>query len=284
MIESPVSWGEFAAGSDLMLWRPGIDRRRIRWRAMVTVRHATTAGYAVLGTVAIILGAHATSRPFWWVMVLVGIVLVAGSVVVLAVQYHCADCDHRHGGATCVLCRERSRFFYRRGDVADLPPPLVDAVDQLFTSVHSVHASRAAQWLAPEHLRDIHQMAWNAVTVIDRTRDLHTARSDPACVGCLDADDEHPLTMVDDVLDRVLSCLDQVVLLVRVWEHKLSCANLLNTALPDTLADIVADTGRQADALPEAVFAYITAARDVTNAGPFPWEHDPKPARARDAS
>lgn len=82
--------------------------------------------------------------------------------------------------------------------------------------------------------------------------------------------------MIDDALDDVVRHVHGCLVLTRAWEAKLRHSEL-TTRTDHTLAALPGDTEVQqlaqaAEALPQNVFAYVTAARDITGTGAFPWE------------
>lgn len=289
MSQSPIIEGEFPAGPELMLWRPGVDRRWLRWRATLwpVLR---TLGAAALGVVAFALLITGAAPGGFWPMVPVAVLLTGLSVVGVVVEFRCAEYDHRHRrGKPCRLETDPGAFFYRSGDFRDLPTSTTDSIHRIIAAVAKVHSSPAAAWLAPQQLRDVHRVAWDALGLLDRTRTLRDVLATQRCTPF----DELTLvrsflTDVDVAVDRVLTCLLQAELLVTAWEQKLVeidqraqlRAELNGLRLATPLAAIGA-TVQRAEAIPESMFAYITAARDLTNSGPFDWEqpsHRTQPA------
>lgn len=274
MGESPVIEGEFRTGSELMLWRPGVDRDRLRWRAMWTCLFSAPGIYAVLGAAAAM---YDVQRIGWWVICL-GVLVVSASVLSIWVSYRCVDYDHQHGhDKPCFLDKVRGEYFYRRSDFHDLSPSMVHTAGRIVAAVRDVHVSPASAWLDPQQLRDIHRVAWDALRSLDRTRTLRGVIRDPRCAALSDdlSRAQSRLAEVDDALDNILSYLHQAVLLVRAWEQKLTEAEVrarLRAELDNVPHDMIAATLRRAELVPENIFAYITAARDLTNAGHFEWE------------
>jgi hypothetical protein len=80
---------------------------------------------------------------------------------------------------------------------------------------------------------------------------------------------------LDDELDKLVSQLQACVTLTRVWETKLRHAELAEHAVAvqiELQAASIGPVAALAEELPRSVFAYVTAARDLMAAGPFPWE------------
>ena len=274
MGESPVIEGEFRTGSELMLWRPGVERARLRWRAMWTCLFSVPGICAVLGAAVIM---HGVQRIGWWVICL-GVLVVCASVLSIWVNYRCVDHDHQHRhDKPCFLDKVRGEYFYRRSDFHDLPPSTVHSVDRIIAAVRDIHISPANAWLDPQQLRDIHRVAWDTLQALDRTRTLRTVMDDPRCAALSDdlIHAQSRLAEVDDALGHILNDLHQAVLLVQAWEQKLAETEVrarLHAELDNLPHGMIAATLRRAESVPANIFAYITAARDITNAGPFAWE------------
>lgn len=273
MSQSPVSEGEFPTGPELMLWRPGLDLRRLRRRTVLWPALRTFAA-AALGEIGIAaLVTDEVPREFW-LMIPLSIVLTGASAVAAAVDYRCVEYDHQH--RPCWLERSPGRFFYRMGDFPTLPPATLDHLRRIITAVHRIHLSPAATWLNPQQLHDIHQMAWGTSHILYRTQALRDVLVDPRCTQFVEAAHARSqLATVDDVVERVLTSLLQAELLVTSWEQKLADMDLLGRLrkeLNQATWETIVLTRQQADAVPEGAFAYVTAARDVTSTGPFDWE------------
>jgi hypothetical protein len=152
----------------------------------------------------------------------------------------------------------------------------MDSIRRVIVAVERVHSSPATVWLSAQQLRDVHQVAWDALRLVDQTRSLREVLTDPRCAEF----DELALVRsylieTDEAVDRVLTCLLQAELLVTSWERKLAEIDLLaqlRLELSRVSNETIAATLRRAESVPESIFAYITAARDLTDAGPFVWE------------
>jgi hypothetical protein len=127
--------------------------------------------------------------------------------------------------------------------------------------------------------REAHQAAWEALCCLDRTR---TARVVADQLRCDDEAREsatqvnETLCGIDQALSDVLRHLRHCVTLAQAWTSKLEHADR-ETRVQDTLSSLrggsdAARIAASVEALPQNVFAFVTAARDVTGAGPFPWE------------
>lgn len=274
--EGPVTEGEFPTGAELMLWRPGIERSRLRERAFYAAVFSSPPTCTLLGTTLVAMGALPQQES--WISSSVAVLILAGYALVVWVNFWCADHDHRHGpDKQCFLDRTRGEYFYYRGAFDDLPQPIVCSASTIIATIRGIYVSPAVTWLEPQHLHEIHQVAWDALCVLDQTRDLRKLVDDPRYQVISDdlVDAQARLSVVDDTLDRIVNCLCQVTLLIQAWEQKLTEADLrsqLCAEVDNVPASSMASTLRRAEALTESVFAYVTAARDVTNAGSFVWE------------
>jgi hypothetical protein len=273
----PVTDGLFPIGTELMLWRPDIDHRQLRLRILRAAVFSSPATYALLGATLVAIGA--TPHRISGLFVAIAVLITAGYALVVWVNYQCADYDHQHGPRKqCFLDRTPGDYFYHPTDFRELPLSIVDSVRVIIAAVREAQASPAAAWLAPRHLREIHQVAWDTLYVLDRTRTLRMLATDPhhqtTTAGDLLEARAH-LAAVDGMVEGTVNCLHQVTLLVHAWEQKLAEAELrsqLRTEIATIPDRSITSTLRRAESLAENVFAYVTAARDVTNAGPFVWE------------
>lgn len=277
MSQSPVTEGEFPTGPELMLWRPGVNRRRLRWCAILRslVRTIAATTIVVIGLVG--LATHELSGTRAWLVIIVVIVIVGVCAVCTVVDYRCAEYDHQHRKCRpCTLEAVRGEFFYRVGEFREFAPVTVDSVHRIIAAVERVHSSSAAVWINVQQLHDVHQVAWDALYLLDRTRTLRNVLIDPRSAECEELRRVRSyLAEVDEAVDRVLTYLLQAELLVTSWERKLAELELmaqLRTELSRVPPETIAVCLQRAEAIPERIFAYITAARDVTHAGPFEWE------------
>lgn len=272
----PVTEGEFPTGTELMLWRPGINRNRLRERAFNAAMFSSPATCVLLGTTLIAMGA--LPQKTGWVAKIVTILIVAGYALVVWVTFWCADHDHQHSpNKPCFLDETRGEYYFHRGDFDDLPPPAMYTACVIITTVRGICTSPATTWLDPRHLREIHQVAWDALQALEKIRDLRKLVEDPRYQAIANdlADAQACLSVVDDTLDDVVDYLQQVMLLIQAWEQKLTEADLrsrLHAEVDNIPTSSLASTHHRAESVTEGVFAYVTAARDVTNAGSFVWE------------
>lgn len=277
---SPVTEGQFRTGTALMLWRPGLDYNTMRRRALAESLASSASIHVLLGTVVVVMGIAAVPTPIGWLCLIGGTLAVGINVLRISVDYRYIDTDHQH--APCFLEQVRGEFFYNTHDFVDLEPRVAHSVHRIVDAVHTVHTGPAAAWLGSQQLHDIHQVAWDVLDTVAKTRSLRDVVSGSAA-GTAGTDltlARSQLAKVDDAVEAIDAYLCQAVILVQSWEVKLTEIDLrdrlrleLETAPHDTIDAAL----RRAQSVPEAVFYYITAACDLTDAGRFDWEtrHQP---------
>lgn len=284
MNESPVTEGQFQTGTELMLWRPGLDYAEVRRRALRASLFSSSAMHVVLGATVIVLGVHSAPTTIGWLCLSGGVLAVGINVLRICVDYRYMDCDHQHDA--CFLDKVRGEFFYRPSDFADVDPAVVRAVNHIIGSVHDVYASPGAAWLDFQQVQDIHQVAWDAVHIVDQTRALRAVVTDPR-TGAAGGDltlAQSQLAMIDEAVEMIDAYLRQAVTLTQTWELKLAeidLRNRLRVELDTVPHHTIDDALRRAKSVPEAIFIHITAARDLTEAGLFDWEAAPHLSRAK---
>lgn len=275
MTGSPVTEGQFRTGTALMLWRPGLDYNTVRRRALAETLASSASIHVLLGTAVIVMGVAAVPTPIGWLCLIGGTLTVGINVLRICVDYRYIDTDHQH--APCFLEHVRGEFFYNTHDFADLEPQVAHAVNRIIDAVHTVHSSPAAPWLGAQQLHDIHQVAWDVVDTVAKTRGLRAVVSVSAArsAGTDLTLARSQLVKVDEAVEAIDAYICQTLLLVQSWEVKLTEIDLrdrlrleLETAPHHTINDAL----RRAQSVPEAIFSHITAARDLTDAGRFDWE------------
>ncbi|MEV6639663.1 hypothetical protein [Amycolatopsis sp. NPDC051371] len=280
--------GLFPDGPDSLVVNPAIPDRRWRTeyvRAWLPLRLVLTGltGTAVAGFA--VLAARSGAGPVAGDALGFGILTAGASVVSGWRRATRVLVDHRHGAAlSCRLDRVRGEFFLRSRDFADLGAPAAAAVRELIAGVDELHRSPARAWFDPALCHEVHRVVWETLSVLDRTRAARSLATelagDPdAEVGELAAAAREAVAVVDAGLAEVAWHMRGCIALSRAWETKLRHAELA-VRTDRTLAilpgdDRVRAMGRTAESWPRNLHAYLTAARDLTGAGAFPWE---KPA------
>jgi hypothetical protein len=238
----------------------------------------TGAAVAVLGALAARSGWGAVAGD----AVAFGILTVGASVVAGWRRAVRVLVDHRHGAADpCRLDRVRGEFFLRSREFADLGAPAAAGVRELIAGVDELHRSPGRGWFDPALCGEVHEVVWETLAALERTRGARSLATelagDPnAEVGQLAAAAREAVAAIDGALAEVVGHMRGCLALSRAWEAKLRHADLAArtdrtlAALPGH--DRVRAVGQRAEALPRNLHSYLTAARDLTGAGAFPWE------------
>jgi hypothetical protein len=286
---SPVHPAVFPDGPDSVLRNPDVSEtqwhRELVRAALYPWLFLTELAGILLLVLAGVLGDGVAS-----VLALsAGILTVSGSVLTGWHRASRIESDHRHSPTRpCRLDQVRGEFFLRSRDFSGLGTASA-AARTLFAGVDELYRSPARDWIDPTLCAEVHRVAWQALCCLDRTRGARglaaELAADPdSAAGDLAVAARHAVTAIDDALEEVVGHIHGCLVLTRAWEAKLRHTDLTARA-EHTLAALPAPDqlrrlAEAAEALPQAVFAYITAARDVTDTGPFPWEQ-PTPSRPR---
>ncbi|MFI5590103.1 hypothetical protein ACIA5G_34010 [Amycolatopsis sp. NPDC051758] len=277
----PVAAGDFADGPDIMLWNPAITEKR--WRHEVVraflLRSCSIRCVAGLLTLATALGTDVTRTLAGALLIASGIALLLSGLCDAVITAACLTSDHQHPhGRRCRLERPPGEFFYRSDDFADLGDQAHQTAGLLIDLIGELHDSTARDWLEPDLPRRAHHAVWDALTRLARTR---TARRHTAQLAAAPGETDlasataRAIAEFDTQLGELLFHLQGCVTLTREWDAKLRHADLVertNTVRAELHATSLHATVDAAAELPRSVFAYVTAARDLTGAGPFPWE------------
>ncbi|MDT8916040.1 hypothetical protein [Amycolatopsis sp. PS_44_ISF1] len=285
----PVRAAVFPDGPDSLLLNPDVPERwwrRERIRALlcpqIVVIGLAGAALTVLAGSAVAEGEGPVAALEWGMSMLP----LAGYLLLRWRSGAAVLTDHRHGLThPCRLDRVRGEFFFRSRDFADLGS-VGQGVRSLIAEVDELHRSPARAWIGPDLPREVHLLVWRALCCLDRTRAARSLAAEIAddpgsAVGELAAAAREAVTVIDDALDEVMWHVHACLALTRAWEAKLRHGELA-ARTEGTLAALtdqsrVQRLAQTAEALPQNVFAYITAARDTTDAGAFPWEQHPLP-------
>ena len=275
----PVIAGEFADGPDTAMWNPHLSRARYRWAEARAALPFTVVLGGLVGAGLVALGCSLIDG--FTAVLAIGIgVLVLGSTAFIAwANFDSFTFDHMHKrGRRCYLEQCPGEYFYRTADFSALGAEVRDTVAALVDAVAQLHRSPSRAWLDPTSPDEAHRVAWEALCCLDRTRAarvlVRQLQADPAAselyAAVCDA-----LAVIDRALGEVLTRLQNCVTLTRAWEVKLHHIDLrVRTEITlEALRDIQPSRlVAAAEPLPQNVFAYVTAARDVTGTGSFPWE------------
>lgn len=283
---TPVRAATFPDGPDSLLLNPDISERRWRGERVRAGLRPSIVLTGLTGAVLAVLAALSGSG-FAAVFALgAGILVIGASVFAGWSGAARVLADHRHRpGYPCRLDRVRGEFFLRSRDFTGLGTAST-AARTLIAGVDELHRSPARAWIDPAVCGEAHRVVWQTLCCLDRTRAARALADeladdpDPdAEVGELAAAARQAVTAIDDGLAVVARHVHACLVLTRAWETKLRHTELAGRA-DRTLAalpghDHVRRLSDAAEALPQTVFAYVTAARDITGAGTFPWEQEP---------
>ncbi|MGW4526915.1 hypothetical protein [Amycolatopsis sp. NPDC004378] len=278
----PVTVGDFVDGSDTMLWNPALTTKRWRTEVLRTflVRVLSIRCGAGLLVFSFVLGTGRGETLLGALMNGGAIVLVLSGLLDALITAAGLASEHQHKPRRCRLERTPGEFFLRSRDFANLDQAAFRTAGLLADLTGELHDTSARDWFDPELPGRVHQIVWEALTRLlatDAAR-RHAARVATAGESDLAATIAAAIAEFDALLDDLVFHLQGCVTLAREWEAKLRRAELLDhtTAICAELEAVsirpVVDIAAE---LPRSVFAFVTAARDLTGAGPFPWERSP---------
>lgn len=274
VVSNPVG-----GGNELVLWDPQLassQRRRAGWCAS---RHVREVIATVIGAGLVILILFCTAAASWQFALFIAIVFVAvHGAVTVGIEWVNISTGNLRQSARRRKTLPPGELCYRAADFAGLTPLVHNAAAEVIVAVYLLQLSPARCWLGPDVVHDAQQVAWDMLSLVNRSRTarvlVDTAR-DTAELADLTALADDVITTIDRALVEVLTHLRNTVVLADAWTDKLSQADL-RTRITDTLdelgchqAETVAGT---AETLSCDVFTFVTSARDVLDAGSFPWE------------
>jgi hypothetical protein len=276
-----VTVGDFADGPDIMLWNPAVTTKRWRWQVLRAVLARVLSGRCVAGLLllTLILGTGAAETPVGALTIGGSIALVLSGLCDAVITASCLPTDHQHQhGHRCPLERSPGEFFLRRDDFVDLGTVAHHTAGLLIDLTGELHATPARDWLDPELPDRAHHVIWDALTRLTRTGPARRhARRLAAIPGEADlaATTATAIAEFDTLLGELVFHLQGCVTLTREWEAKLRHAELVehtSAVQAELHAASIRPMVEVAEELPKSVFAYVTAARDLTGTGRFPWE------------
>ncbi|WP_410658360.1 hypothetical protein [Amycolatopsis sp. lyj-112] len=276
---SPVLDGVFPDGPDTVLLHPTVTARHWQRRqVLAAVRPGTVlkglAGATVVGF-ALVAGNGFAGKFIFTAVVLI--------VVLAGWRATCAAREGRGPHGDTSRTRLRRGEGWRSRDFADLGADTARLVRELLAGVDELHRTPARAWINPALPGEAHRVVWEALCCLDRGRDARVLAeelaTDPDAGEDLVAAVRQVACTIDHDLAEVARHLRGCLLLTRAWEAKLRRTDLTRrtdrvlAALPGR--DELRRLAGAAEALPQNVFAHVTAARDLAQAGEFPWERPP---------
>jgi hypothetical protein len=161
MHSSPAQYGTFCAGTELVLWRPGLDHRQLRRRAVRRCLMPDAALYAIAGLLAILLGL--IDDPPLLLAVAAGAVLILVATLMAHHDFLRFGHDLSENSAAWRTDRGQGEWFFRPGDFTDRSLASAHTAARIIDAVHLIHTGPAASWLDPDQLGRTHRLAWETL-------------------------------------------------------------------------------------------------------------------------
>ncbi|MFD8497317.1 hypothetical protein [Amycolatopsis sp. NPDC059657] len=249
----PSTGQAYPHGQILELWHPSWTPNRLRLRLVREAVWPLPCAAVIAGIGLVMFGIHTRNDVIACLDVFAGfIATLAGAMHITLSLVMFFDGDD----LPPALTRVPGQHLYRLEDFASLPEPAAALAEGLLVTVHRLDAS-GADWLDPSLLRAGQLAAWDALACLDRTRTLRHA-SEARISGAT-----WEIAVIDNRIGRILRSLQHSAELAEAWQAKLAHHE----------SGSLASAEHSAAEMTEGVFAYVTAARDVLDAGPFAWEH-----------
>ncbi|UUV28570.1 hypothetical protein NQK81_27745 [Amycolatopsis roodepoortensis] len=273
---SPVLDGVFPDGQDTVLLHPAVTARHWRRRQILAAVRPDTVLKGLSSAIAVGF-ALVVGKGFSGKFIVAAVVLI---VVLAGWRAVCAAREYQGPHDDTPRTRLRHGEGWRSRDFTDLGPDTARLVRDLLAGVDELHRTSARAWIDPAVPGEAHRVVWEALCCLDRSRDVRVLAeelaSDPDVGEDLVAAAREAVSAIDHGLDEVGRHLHGCLLLTRAWEAKLRHTDLTHrtghvlATLPGH--DHLRRLTHAAEVLPQNVFAHVTAARDLTQAGEFPWE------------
>jgi hypothetical protein len=278
---APVTIGEFSDGPEVMLWNPELSPARWSREVLRAFFSGGVVRTGICGAVLVVLGISFAVDGAAPVFISVGVIITCCGAIAGLVNISCFATDHRHDASSgpCHLEGKPGEFFFRVRDFTSMGPSVGDVAEQLIGAVATLHATPARAWLDPDLPYTAHRLAWDALRRLDRTREIRSL-----AVGLASGSDQ--VTLVETV-DRSVAMSDQwlaevawhltgCAVLAREWSEKLDAMEM-RAYVEEELESLRAvrhgdDLAAASETLLQKAYGHVTAARDLTHAGPFPWE------------
>ncbi|SEP53799.1 hypothetical protein SAMN04489732_13138 [Amycolatopsis saalfeldensis] len=274
-ITARVTAGSIDEESGGTLWNPHLSLARRVWEIRRTVFSREVPFLVLGGALLVVIGFVAGM----WGFALLGAFIVFCGLGTGLANLRCltlGQCAHPDG-----LCRLderpgialfRSRDFTGMGSMArGIASRAIDAVGEL-------HDTPAHAWLDPGLPSTAHRLAWEVLHCLDRTRRARTLAfqlaQNPAHAVLAGALAE-AIDALDHRLDEAAQSLSGCAVLAREWTRALHDAELRRDGEQELRSTrmIAPDALTAAtESLLQQTFCRVTAARDLTDSGPFPWE------------
>jgi hypothetical protein len=276
----PVSEGDFSDGTDIMLWNPNLSPARWRRATLRALVPGSTVLYGLSGLIAVAMGLGPATGIAAVLLVAFGAIATCIGACDAIVNVACFATDHRHRhGGPCRLEQRPSEFFYRTRDFTSLGTIAGEQAAQLISAVGELHTTPARSWLEPGLPGEAHRVVWEALCCLDRTRSVRALAAqlaaepgEDALAGAAAA----AVVQIDQATGELVLHLHGCLTLTRAWEAKLrhhDLAGRTDAALATLRQIPINRTVAAMEPLLQSAHAYLTAARDLADAGPFLWEN-----------
>ncbi|MFI9389199.1 hypothetical protein [Kutzneria sp. NPDC052558] len=163
--------GVFTDGPEPMLWRPGLDRTRLRRHAVVESVLPEAAPFALIGlAIAVMAGS--------WIGVLVALLVLGLAGLTALSTYRCwgLDCT-RPAWTRHRRDRGAGEWFYRPSDFTALPAECRERVDQVFAALAVFDEPLLSCWLDQPVRHEVHTVAWQLLDCLHATLPARTLLS-----------------------------------------------------------------------------------------------------------
>ncbi|WP_143086495.1 hypothetical protein [Amycolatopsis saalfeldensis] len=273
-IAARVRAARFDEEPDGVLWNPHLSTARRAWEMRRTVFSRGVPFLGVGGGLFVLIGFAAGSgfAVLGALMLLCGIGVGLGNLRCLVI----GRCIHLDG--LCRLDEVAGIVLFRCRDFTGMGASAHAIASRVIDAVDELRDTPARAWLDPALPSTAHRLAWEVLGCLDRTR---TARilalqlaQRPAHSDLADSLAE-AIAALDHRLDDAVQALAGCATLAREWTRALHDAELRHHGeqeLRSTRMIAPDDLTAAAESLLLQTFCRVTAARDLTGGGPFPWE------------
>jgi hypothetical protein len=171
MHTSPVQQGVFLSGTEPVLWRSGLDRQRLRRRAIRRCVLSDPAWFGLVGALVFLIGVTSAPVLFW--PVLAGTVMVM--VAALMARHEYLRFGHVLSGrsASWRIDRGKGEWYFRTSDFADRGSAAQGTAARIIDAAHLSHTGPAVVWLDLTHLDSVHRLAWDALVALYEAPSAH---------------------------------------------------------------------------------------------------------------
>ncbi|WP_344869480.1 hypothetical protein [Amycolatopsis ultiminotia] len=179
---------------------------------------------------------------------------------------------------SCPELRSPGECCYQTCDFATMDPAATEIANRVIDAVAQLRTAQARAWLDPDLPRAAHRLAWEVLCCLDCTRaarDLAAQLADAPEHAALAAALHDTINVIDYRLNESAQHLAGCVVLAHEWDRKLRDIDTRHRGdreLSSLQEAVRQGLATETESLLHNAFYRITAARDLTEAGPFPWE------------